>query len=144
MVGRALTSIPSFTCAATEDYDKYLCDFHGKIGPQGYAIPPAFWTNVLFLKLEGPAKSWYNTTYTTQNLRPEWEDLTAGLQRLFGQWYARRMPVLRGNTPATCVGPGCAAAHPRASLCSDAAKCARQPGTYGTDVLYPTRPADGG
>ena len=27
------------------------------------------------------------TTYTTQNIRPEWEDQTAGLQRLFGWRY---------------------------------------------------------
>ena len=87
MVGRALTSISSFTGAATEDYNNHIRDFQGKIGPQGYAILLAFWTNELFLKLEGPAKSWYNTTYTTQNIRPEWEDLTAGLQRLFGWRY---------------------------------------------------------
>ena len=129
MVGRALTSIPSFTVAATEDYDNYIRDFQGKIGPQGFAIPPAFWTNEPFLKLKGLAKSWYNTTYTTQwhwtgsrwspvrtlpvaplwcdlgfvpnsrgnkaaanlrltqNIRPEWEDLIADLQRLFGRRY---------------------------------------------------------
>ena len=87
MVGRALTSISSFTGAATEDYNNHIRDFQGKIGPQGYAILLAFWTNELFLKLEGPAKSWYNTTYTAQNIRPEREDLTAGLQRLFGRRY---------------------------------------------------------
>ena len=49
--------------------------FSRQDSPQGYAIQPAFWINELFLKLEGPAKSRYNTTYTTQNIRPRWEDL---------------------------------------------------------------------
>ena len=31
VVGRALTSIPSFTGAATDDYDNYISDFQGKI-----------------------------------------------------------------------------------------------------------------
>ena len=41
-------------------------------------------------------------------------------------------PVLRGDTPATSVGPGCAPGHSRAAPHSDAAQCARHPGTYGT------------
>ena len=29
---------------AIDDYDNYTLDFQGRIGQQGYAIPPAFWT----------------------------------------------------------------------------------------------------
>jgi len=61
--------------------------FEGKAGPQGHCIPADFWPNELFLKLEGPAKDWYNTTFTTKGLRPTWTQLSSGLQRLFGHRY---------------------------------------------------------
>ena len=41
VVGRALTSTPSFIGADTEYYDNYICDLQGKVGQQCYDISPA-------------------------------------------------------------------------------------------------------
>ncbi len=87
VVGRALSSFPTFTGTSKEDCDSYLREFEGKAGPQGHCIPADYWPNELFLKLEGPAKDWYNTTFTTKGLRPTWTQLSSGLQRLFGHRY---------------------------------------------------------
>ena len=87
VVGRALSSFPTFAGTSKEDCDSYLREFEGKAGPQGHCIPADYWPNELFLKLEGPAKDWYNTTFTTKGLLPTWAQLSSGLQRLFGHRY---------------------------------------------------------
>ena len=63
VIGRALTSIPSVTCAAKEDYDTYIRDFQGKIGPQGQAIPPAFRANELFSQARGSRQELVQVPY---------------------------------------------------------------------------------
>ncbi len=60
-----------------------------------------FWPNELFLKLEDPAKDWYNTTFTTKGLRPTWTLLSSGLQRLFGHRSYTDCPTWRKLGAAT-------------------------------------------
>ena len=87
-MGLALTAFPTFAGDGTQDYDAYIREFEGLVGPHGHDIAPTFWPNELFLKLTGQAKSWYNTTFPATGPLATWSELTLGMQRLFGRKYA--------------------------------------------------------
>lgn len=87
-MGQALIAFPTFAGDGTQDYDAYIREFEGLVGPHGHDIAPTFWPNELFLKLTGLAKSWYNTTFPATGPLATWSELTLGMQRLFGRKYA--------------------------------------------------------
>ena len=52
-----------------------------------HGIPESHWPNELFIRLREKAKSWNENTFQADTF-PPWGQMTSGLQRLFGLWYA--------------------------------------------------------
>jgi hypothetical protein len=87
MVGVALSSAVSvFTGDGTTNCGKYLQTLERLF--KAHEIPQSHWPKELFLKLAGPAKSWYEHAFPDPDTFPPWHSLTSGLMSRFGPRYA--------------------------------------------------------
>ena len=84
VVGSALTTkLPSFS--GTGDWCAYLRTFERLA--KAHTIPDPYWSNELFIKLEGTARNWYEQTFPDPDTFPSWSRLTSSMHSRFGLKY---------------------------------------------------------